>query len=126
MFCCRLGLKIDGRPGRPVAVIGLKGLLLNHEQYRFDTILSKLKENGHKITPQRIAIVKILAKSVGHPSAETIHEQLKSDFPTMSLATMYRNISVIKSLGGVLELGFSDGFNRYDGKTPYPHPHISR
>ena len=42
----------------------------------------------------------------------------------MSLATVYRNIVLIKSLGEVLELGFPDGSNRYDGKRPYPHPHV--
>ena len=42
----------------------------------------------------------------------------------MSLATVYRNIVLIKSLGEVLELGFPDGRNRYDGNKPYPHPHV--
>jgi Fur family peroxide stress response transcriptional regulator len=91
---------------------------------RFETIVEKLRDNGHKITPQRLAIVKILAKSDGHPSVEDIHLQLKNDFPTMSLATVYRNIVLIKSMGEVLELGFPDGSNRYDGKKPYPHPHV--
>jgi Fur family peroxide stress response transcriptional regulator len=102
----------------------LKGFLLKHDPNRFDTIICKLKDNGYKITPQRIAIVKILAKSVDHPSVEAIYEQLKENFPTMSLATVYRNLCVIKSLDEVLELGFPDGSNRYDGKKPYPHPHI--
>jgi Fur family peroxide stress response transcriptional regulator len=102
----------------------LKGFLLKHDPNRFDTIICKLKDNGYKITPQRIAIIKILAKSVDHPSAEAIYEQLKENFPTMSLATVYRNLCVIKSLDEVLELGFPDGSNRYDGKKPYPHPHI--
>ena len=91
---------------------------------RFATIIRKLRENGHKITPQRLAIVKILAKSEGHPSVEDIHVQIKKDFPTMSLATVYRNIVLIKSLGEVLELGFPDGSNRYDGNRPYPLPHV--
>ena len=91
---------------------------------RFDTIIQKLRDNGHKITPQRLAIVKILAKSEGHPSVENIYDQIKKDFPTMSLATVYRNIVLIKSLGEVLELGFPDGSNRYDGNRPYPHPHV--
>ena len=80
--------------------------------------------NGQKITPQRLAIVKILAKSKGHPSVEDIHDEIKKDFSTMSLATVYRNIVLIKSLGEVLELGFPDGSNRYDGNKPYPHPHV--
>jgi Fur family peroxide stress response transcriptional regulator len=91
---------------------------------RFETIIQKLRDNGHKITPQRLAIVKILAKSEGHPSVENIHDQIKKDFPTMSIATVYRNILLIKALGEVLELGFPDGSNRYDGNRPYPHPHV--
>ena len=91
---------------------------------RFELIIQKLREKGHKITPQRMAIVKILSKSDGHPSVEDIYDQIKKDFPTMSLATVYRNIVLIKSLGEVLELGFPDGSNRYDGNRPYPHPHV--
>ncbi|MDA8134025.1 MAG: transcriptional repressor [Desulfobacteraceae bacterium] len=93
-------------------------------QKRFDTILRKLRDNSHKMTPQRLAIVKILARSEGHPSVEDIHARIKKDFPTMSLATVYRNIILIKSLDELLELGFPDGSNRYDGNKPYPHPHI--
>ena len=91
---------------------------------RFEIIIQKLRDNGHKITPQRLAIVKILAKSEGHPSVENIHVQIKKDFPTMSLATVYKNIVLLKSFGEVLELGFPDGSNRYDGNKPSPHPHV--
>ena len=91
---------------------------------RFETIIQKLRDNGHKITPQRLAIVEILAESAGHPSVENIHSRIKKDFPTMSLATVYKNILLIKSFGEVLELGFPDGSNRYDGNKPTPHPHV--
>ena len=91
---------------------------------RFESIIQKLRHNSYKITPQRLAIVKILAKSEGHPSVEDIYNLIKQDFPTMSLATVYRNIILIKSLGEILELGFPDGSNRYDGNKPYPHPHV--
>ena len=91
---------------------------------RFEIIIQKLRDNGCKITPQRLAIAKILAKSKGHPSVEQIHRQIKKAYPSMSLATVYRNILLIKSFGEVLELGFPDGSNRYDGNKPYPHPHV--
>jgi len=97
---------------------------LADDKKRFDVIIQKLRDDGHKITPQRLAIAKILAKSEGHPSVENIHGQIKKDFPTMSLATVYRNILLVKSLGEVLEIGFPDGSNRYDGNRPYPHPHV--
>lgn len=93
-------------------------------QERFNTIVTKLRENGFKLTPQRLAVSKILASSDGHPSVEHIYRQLQKDFPTISLATVYRNVMLIKSLGEVLELGFADGSNRYDGNRPYPHPHV--
>ena len=97
---------------------------MTDSEERFEAIVATLKANDHKITPQRLAIAKILARSEGHPSVENIYDQLKRDFSTMSLATVYRNVMLIKSLGEVLELGFPDGSNRYDGSKPYPHPHV--
>ena len=91
---------------------------------RYGTIIQKLRDRGCKITPQRMAIARILARSKGHPSVEDIYDQIRVDFPTMSLATVYRNIVTIKALGEVLELGFPDGSNRYDGNKPTPHPHV--
>jgi Fur family peroxide stress response transcriptional regulator len=91
---------------------------------RYDQIVRKLRESNHKLTPQRLAVAKILVHSQDHPNVETIFEQLKKDFPTMSLATVYRNVMLLKSLGEVLEIGFPDGSNRYDGNKPYPHPHV--
>jgi Fur family peroxide stress response transcriptional regulator len=91
---------------------------------RYDAILKKLRAHNHKLTPQRMAVAKILAASEGHPGVERIHAQLKEAFPTMSLATVYRNVMLFKSLGEVLELGFAEGGNRYDGNKPYPHPHV--
>jgi Fur family peroxide stress response transcriptional regulator len=91
---------------------------------RFDSIRKKLRENNQKLTPQRLAIAKVLTHSDSHPSVEEIYMQLQDRFPTMSLATVYRNVMLLKSLGEVLELGFPDGSNRYDGNNPDPHPHV--
>jgi len=91
---------------------------------RFDAIIQKLQDHHYKLTAQRLAVVKVLSESDGHPSVDKIYHQLKTDFPTMSLTTVYRNVMLIQSLGEVLELGFPDGSNRYDGNRPYPHPHV--
>jgi Fur family transcriptional regulator, peroxide stress response regulator len=97
---------------------------MNDPKTRFNEIVRKLRENNYKLTPQRLAITKLLSESKGHPSVEKIHDSLKKDFPTISLATVYRTVMTIKSLGEVLELGFADGSNRYDGNKPDPHPHL--
>ncbi len=93
-------------------------------QLRLEQMLTKLREQKFRITPQRLAVLKILAVSDGHPSVEQIFERVKKDFPTTSLATLYKTITLLKQLNEVLELGFSDSGNRYDGNTPYPHPHV--
>jgi Fur family peroxide stress response transcriptional regulator len=91
---------------------------------RLDSMLMKLRQLGFRITPQRLAIFKVLAGSRGHPTAEEIHDAVKADFPTTTIATVYKTLAVLKSIGEVLELEFSGDFNRYDGKKPYPHPHL--
>lgn len=94
------------------------------EETRFETMLERLREHRFRITPQRLAVLRILSRSEGHPSVETIYEQVKQDFPTTSLATVYKTVALLKQLGEVLELGFPEGGNRYDGKRPFPHPHL--
>jgi Fur family transcriptional regulator, peroxide stress response regulator len=92
-------------------------------QKRVDEMLSRLKSRDFRITPQRLAILKILAASQGHPSVDDIYQEVRVIFPTTSLATVYKTVSLLKELNEVLELGFPDGSNRYDGFNPVPHPH---
>jgi Fur family transcriptional regulator, peroxide stress response regulator len=91
---------------------------------RMDQMLSKLKGHGFRITPQRAAILSFLADSTEHPSVDEIYKAVKIQFPATSLATVYNTVSLLKELNEVLELGFPDGSNRYDGNKPYPHPHV--
>lgn len=86
-------------------------------------MLARLRERDFRITPQRLAILKILAASRRHPSVDEIYQEVRTEFPTTSLATVYKTIALLKELNEVLELGFPDGSNRYDGSNPSPHPH---
>ncbi len=91
---------------------------------RFQQLVAKLKERGYRATPQRIALLKIIAASAGHPSATQIYEQMRRHFPTTTLATVYKTLTLLKGMGEVLELEFSGAENRYDGNKPYPHLHL--
>jgi len=95
----------------------------NTTEERLSRILAKVKERNFRLTPQRLAIIRILAASEDHPSVDEVHQNVKEQFPTTSLATVYKTIALLKELNEVLELGFPDGSNRYDGSRPYPHPH---
>jgi Fur family peroxide stress response transcriptional regulator len=83
-----------------------------------------LRENGCRITPQRLALLKILSASDVHPSAADLYAHLKRDFPTTSLATIYKTVGLLREVGEVWELNFGDGKNRYEGNRPYPHAHL--
>ena len=93
-------------------------------QARLDEMITRLKERGHRLTPQRMAVLKILAAGEEHPSVEQIYECVRAEFPMTSLATVYKTVTLLKEMGEVLELGFGDGGNHYDGRKPYSHPHL--
>ncbi|NLF15299.1 MAG: transcriptional repressor [Anaerolineaceae bacterium] len=93
-------------------------------QARFEELVAKLRKRDYRLTPQRIALLRLLAASNGHPSAHELYDQMKEQFPTTSLATVYKTLNVLKEMDEVLELGFSGDDNRYDGNKPYPHPHL--
>jgi len=82
-----------------------------------------LKENGYKVTPQRLAIYNVLKSNKKHPCVDSIYNELQSKFPTMSLATVYKSLEVFKNLGLVQELNVGEGSFRYDANI-IPHPHV--
>jgi Fur family peroxide stress response transcriptional regulator len=91
---------------------------------RMDQMVSKLRAHDCRITPQRLAVLRVLASSEGHPSVERVYETVRREFPTTSIATVYKTVRVLRQLNEVLELGFPDGSNRYDGNKPFRHPHV--
>jgi Fur family peroxide stress response transcriptional regulator len=93
-------------------------------QARFETLVNKLKQRGYRLTPQRAAILRIFALSHDHPSVEQVYNQIREQFPMMSLATVYKTVALLKEEGEILELGFANGSTHYDGNRPYPHPHL--
>ena len=93
-------------------------------QARYEELVNKIREREYRLTPQRLALLRLLAVGNGHPSASHLYDQIKAQFPTTSLGTIYKTLNLLKDLDEVLELGFSDDDNRYDGNKAYPHPHL--
>src|SRR5205823_14431427 len=91
---------------------------------RMEQMVEAMASRGHRVTPQRLAILEILAKSEGHPTANQVLRRVQRRFPMVGKATVYNTIQLLKDLGQVLELEFRDAANRYDGNVPEPHPHL--
>lgn len=85
--------------------------------------LDTLKNSGVRITPQRHAILEYLVSSESHPTADEIYRSLESNFPNISVATVYNNLRVFRNAGLVKELTYGDASSRFDFVT-HDHYHI--
>ncbi len=92
-------------------------------EVRFDELMSALREQEYRLTPQRVELVRLIASSKNHPSAAQLFATIKRRFPTMSRATVYKTLALLKELGQVLEIDLRDD-SHYDGNRPQPHPHL--
>jgi len=82
-----------------------------------------LKNKKLKVTPQRLAIYKVLYETTSHPTAEDIYNALRQTHPTMSLATVYKTLDALKKADLATELNVGDDSSRYDA-TIKSHPHM--
>ena len=57
-----------------------------------------LRENGYKVTPQRLAVYETLAATHEHPSAEMLYKTLRPKYPSMSFATVYKTVEILNRL----------------------------
>ena len=86
-------------------------------------LASTLQQSGMRLTPQRMAICKLLADSKEHPSAAMIYEELRPQFQSLSLATVYNTLETLVGLGLVNVLGHvGDDHVHYDADL---EPHVN-
>ena len=76
-----------------------------------------------KHSKQRDVIEQFLATRYDHPTAETVYMNLREEYPKLSLATVYRNLSLLAELGNIQKIPTGNGPDRFDGR-PEPHNHF--
>ncbi len=91
-------------------------------------IYERMLNGGHKLTPQRWAILNIFLQNKGqHLSADEVYSQLKSVYPNNGIATVYRTIELLVELDVLKKLEFGDGRARFemcDPDEPHHHHHL--
>ena len=87
------------------------------------SIIEALRKKGYKATSQRIAICRFALRSRDHPTAQNVYRGVKPVHPTVSLATIYKTLHVLKELRLVQELAFVEGETRFDSYTE-PHANL--
>ena len=87
-----------------------------------ERIISRLREEKLKVTPQRIAILRHLDGNTDHPSVEDIHREVCREFPAISLATVYNTLDTLVRISEVQTITVNPTRKHYDPNTT-PHHH---
>lgn len=78
-------------------------------------------EAGLKMTGQRKVILKVLGDSEDHPSVEDVYERAKTLDSSISIATVYRTLSLLDELDLVIRHEFQEGYSRYEVNWDHHH-----
>lgn len=92
-----------------------------------EPVYESLRKRGHRITAQRELILQIFRDQPHgtHLSAEELYSKLLETGSTVSLATTYRTLKLLSTLGLLRELDFAEGHKHYELKQDkVPHQHI--
>jgi Fur family peroxide stress response transcriptional regulator len=76
----------------------------------------------HKRSKQRERMLELLGYTEIHPTADWLYQQLKEEFPSLSLGTVYRNLNILVEQKLIQRLPFGSTYDRYEAiKDPHYH-----
>lgn len=81
-----------------------------------------LRQSNLKVTPQRLIIVDNLYK-MGHMSIDELFQSIKSKIPSISLATIYKNINAMLDVSLAQEVKIPNQKSKYE-LTKKAHSHL--
>jgi len=76
-----------------------------------------------KYSRQREAVRNFLLSRKDHPTAEFVYENVKKEYPNISLGTVYRNLTFLCDNGEAIKISYGDKSEHFDG-NPLPHYHF--
>lgn len=94
------------------------------QQNRIDDLVVRLRQNGLRLTPQRLVVLKTIIGNKNHLSVEEIYNHIHIDYPMIGRATIYKTIAMLKEMGEITELFFNNDGARYEVSGESPHPHL--
>lgn len=90
---------------------------------KMDAFQAKCRKAGLKITPQRMAVYKVLIESKQHPSADMVFRKVREVLPNISLDTVNRTLLTLAEIGAASIVEGSGDVKRFDGKLE-THQHF--
>lgn len=83
-----------------------------------------LRDNGVRVTRQREVLLRVLTEAADHPDAAELHRRARAVDDSVSLATVYRTLSVLEREGVVHRHSFESGGARFEVADSGHHDHI--
>jgi Fur family ferric uptake transcriptional regulator len=77
-----------------------------------------LRQQGYRLTPQRLQVLAVVRAQRQHLTAEDIHDAILPQQPSLDIATVYRTLQWLERVGLVAPISVGDGRTRYEY-----HPH---
>ena len=90
---------------------------------RLSEFAARCRKGGLAVTPQRLAIIRVLLSSAEHPRADAIFAAVRAEHPTISLATVHRTLETLCEIGEARKVTMLHDSARYDGNLT-PHHHV--
>jgi Fur family peroxide stress response transcriptional regulator len=88
---------------------------------RLELFRRRCAEARLAMTPQRLAIYRLLASDAGHPSAEDLFARIKPDMPSLSRGTVYRTLDLLHRHGLVHRVSAGGDTLRFDANLDEHH-----
>ena len=90
----------------------------------WDSVRHRLRERGLRWTPQRRAVVEVLAGSDGHVTGTELIERCRAIDPATIPSTVYRTLDVLEELGLVQHGHGADGREEFHVGPDGVHGHL--
>jgi Fur family ferric uptake transcriptional regulator len=83
-----------------------------------------LRKEGHRLTPQRLAVLEVIKAHHGHMTVNEVLDELQRHYPTITVPTVYRNLRWLADCGVVAETDLGEGCRIYEYIADNHHHHL--
>ena len=92
-------------------------------QTQHDATGERLRRLGLRVTPQRLLVMEALMAHGGHMTADDVMRWTAERYPAINLATIYRTLDLLATVGLVTQTDLGGGAVRYElaGETAHHH-----
>ena len=89
-----------------------------------DALIQRFRHLGVRVTPQRLLVMEALTTNSGHMTADEIMRWTSERYPAINLATIYRTLDLLASMGLVTQTDLGGGASMFESVGDTLHHHI--